>query len=62
MLWVAGLAWFSLVLALMLIRASVAMATGDLETLRAVCGVRSAKDEAQEEADAGARLVKGESA
>jgi len=62
MLWVAGLAWFSLVLALMLVRASVAMATGDLATLKAVCGVKSATEEAREEADAGARLVKGESA
>ncbi len=62
MLWVAGLAWFSLVLALMLVRASVALATGDLATLEAVCGVRSAQEEAEEEAEAGARLVRGDSA
>jgi TRAP-type C4-dicarboxylate transport system permease small subunit len=61
-LWVAGLAWFALVLGLMLIRASVALVTGDLETLNAVCGVKSAKEEAQEEAAAGIRMVKGEAA
>jgi TRAP-type C4-dicarboxylate transport system permease small subunit len=61
-LWLAGLAWFAIVLALMLVRASIALVTGDLATLRDVCGVRSAQDEAREEADAGERLVRGESA
>lgn len=61
-LWVAGLVWFSIVLALMLIRASVALVTGDLETLNAVCGAKSTKEEAQEEAAAGIRMVKGEAA
>lgn len=59
-LWVAGLVWFSLVLALMLVRASAALVTGDLKTLNAVCGVKSAQEEAQEEADMGVRMVKGD--
>lgn len=58
-LWVAGLAWFTIVLALMLIRASTALVTGDLETLKALCGIRSAQEEADEEAATGARLVNG---
>jgi TRAP-type mannitol/chloroaromatic compound transport system permease small subunit len=62
LLWVAGLAWFSMVLALMLVRASVAMASGDMATLKAVCGVKSVHEEADEEAATGIRLVKGESA
>ena len=62
LLWVAGLAWFSLVLALMLVRASVALVTGDLATLKEICGVRSVTEEAEEEAAAGERLVKGEAA
>ena len=49
-----------LVLALMLLRASTALVTGDITTLKALCGVRSAEEEAQEEADAGERLIKGE--
>jgi len=61
-LWVAGLAWFSLVLALMLVRASAALVLGDLKTLNALCGVKSAKEEAQEGAEMGERMVKGESA
>lgn len=61
-LWVLGLAWFSVVLALLLIRASVALVTGDIDALKAVCGVKSAQEEAEEEAAAGIRMVKGESA
>lgn len=61
-LWVAGLVWFSLVLALMLVRASAALVTGDLKTLNALCGVKSAKEEAQEEAEMGVRMVKGDAA
>jgi len=59
-LWALGLGWLCLVLALMLTRASWALVTGDLATLRAVCGVRSTKEEAQDEADAGARIIAGE--
>jgi hypothetical protein len=51
-----------IVLALMLVRASVALVTGDLETVRAICGQRGTQEEAEEEAAAGQRLVQGESA
>ncbi len=61
-LWVLGLLWMCVVLALMLIRASVALVTGDLATVRALCGVRSAEEEAEEEAIAGERMVRGEAA
>ena len=59
-LWVIGLAWMCVVLTLMLIRASVALVTGDLATITALCGVRSSKEEALDEAIAGERLVRGE--
>ena len=59
-LWVIGLAWMCLVLTLMLIRASVALVTGDLATITALCGVRSSEEEALDEATAGERLVRGE--
>ena len=61
-LWVLGLAWMCVVLALMLIRASVALVTGDLATVKALCGVRSIQEEAEEEASTGERLVRGEAA
>jgi TRAP-type mannitol/chloroaromatic compound transport system permease small subunit len=62
LLWFAGLAWMCLVLALMLIRASWALVTGDLQALGALCGVRTAQQEADEEAAAGERLILGERA
>ena len=58
-LWVAGLIWLCIVLALMLLRSSVALVTGDLDTVRAICGIRSSQEEAAEEAEAGERMVKG---
>lgn len=61
-LWVAGLAWMGVVLALMLVRASIALVTGDLATLKAICGMRSAQEEADEEAAAGERIVARERA
>ena len=61
-LWVLGLVWMCVVLTLMLTRASAALVTGDLATVKALCGVRSAQEEAQDEASAGERMVKGESA
>lgn len=56
-LWLIGLLWMCAVLALMLLRASTALVTGDLPTLQALCGVRSGQQEAREEAEAGRRLV-----
>jgi len=61
-LWFLGLVWMCLVLALMLVRASVALVTGDTPTIKGLCGVRSAEEEAEEEAETGARLVKGDPA
>ena len=50
------------VLALMLLRASVALVTGDIEAVRELAGVRSAVEEAGDEAAAGERIVAGERA
>ncbi len=58
-LWVLGLAWLCIVLALMLVRASFALVTGDLNTVRRIAGIRSAQEEAAEEAQAGERMVHG---
>lgn len=58
-LWVAGLIWLCVVLALMLIRSSVALITGDIDTVRALCGIRSTQEEASEEAEAGEKMVLG---
>ncbi|WP_442594000.1 TRAP transporter small permease subunit [Parapusillimonas sp. JC17] len=59
-LWVIGLIWLCIVLALMLIRSSIALVTGDIDTVRAICGIRSTQEEAAEEAEAGVRMVKGD--
>lgn len=59
-LWLVGLVWMCVVLALMLVRASTALVTGDIQTVHAICGVRSSQEEADEEAAAGERLVQAE--
>jgi TRAP-type C4-dicarboxylate transport system permease small subunit len=61
-LWVLGLVWMCLVLALMLIRASFALVTGDIDAVKALCGVRTSEEEAKEEAISGERMVRGEAA
>jgi TRAP-type C4-dicarboxylate transport system permease small subunit len=61
-LWVLGLAWFCVVLAVMLARTSVALVTGDIAAVQAVAGVMSAQEEAATEAAAGARIVESERA
>lgn len=61
-LWVAGLIWLSTVLSLMLIRASTALVTGNVELLQATCGIRTSKEEASEEAAANKRLVEEDKA
>ena len=58
-LWAVGLVWMCIVLALMLIRASTALVTGDITVVKLLCGVRSAQEEADEEAAAGERLIHG---
>jgi TRAP-type C4-dicarboxylate transport system permease small subunit len=59
-LWVAGLVWLCVVLALMLLRSSLALVTGDLDTVHKICGIRSTREEAEEEAITGERMVRGE--
>lgn len=59
-LWVLGLAWMCVVLALLLIPTTIALVTGDSASVRELCGVRSAQEEAEEEASTGERLVRGE--
>ncbi len=61
-LWASGFIWLCIVLALMLIRSSLALATGDFRTVQELCGIRSTKEEASEEAEAGIRMVKGDQA
>jgi TRAP-type C4-dicarboxylate transport system permease small subunit len=60
LLWFVGLAWMGLVLALLLLRTGLALASGDLATVQRWCGVRAAREEAVEEADVGRRIVQGE--
>lgn len=48
-LWVIGMAWMCIVIALMLFRSSVALVTGDMAVVRELCGHRSSLDEAEEE-------------
>jgi TRAP-type C4-dicarboxylate transport system permease small subunit len=59
-LWFAGLVFMCIVLALMMLRASVALVTGDITTIKSMIGVRSSQEEAGEEAAAGERLIAGE--
>ena len=58
-LWTAGFVWLCVVLALMLLRASAALVRGDAAGVRAVCGMRSAQQEAAEEAESGERFARG---
>jgi TRAP-type C4-dicarboxylate transport system permease small subunit len=60
-LWALGLVWMCIVLVLMLLRASIALVSGDFETVAALCGQRTAQEEARAEAEAGQRMVRGES-
>lgn len=60
LLWVIGLAWLCIVLALMLLRSSVAFVQGDLDTVHRIAGIRTSEEEAAEEVEAGERNVLGE--
>lgn len=60
MLWALGLVWLCFVLALMLLRSTLALITGDLDTIRAICGIRTTQEEASAEAESGKRLVEME--
>ena len=59
-LWLLGLVWMCIVMALMLARSSYLIVTGDLAALQHLCGVRSAQEEADEEAANGERLIQSE--
>jgi len=59
-MWFIGLMWMSLVMALMLCRSSYLLVTGDIDALQKLCGVRSAQEEADEEAANGERLIQSE--
>lgn len=59
-LWFLGFVWFCVVLALMLVRASSALVTGDLAAVQTLCGVRSSEQEAEEEAASGERIIQSE--
>lgn len=59
-MWLIGLVWMCIVMALMLARSSYLLITGDIHALQALCGVRSAQEEADEEAANGERLIQSE--
>lgn len=59
-LWFAGLVFMCLVLAVMLLSASVALVTGEIDGLKSLAGIRSAQEEAEAEAAAGERLIESE--
>lgn len=59
-LWFIGLIWMTIVMALMLARSSYLFVTGDIDALQKLCGVRSAQEEAEEEAANGERLIQSE--
>jgi len=61
-LWLLGLGWMCVVVFLMLVRASLALVTGDIALVKEICGVRTAQEEAEEEAASGARIVNGATA
>lgn len=60
MMWAIGLAWFVAVLALMLVRTSAALVTGDLALIQTIAGMKTAAEEADEGAAEGERLVRAE--
>jgi len=59
-LWFIGLLWMCVVMTLMLMRSSYLLVTGDIDALQKMCGVRSAQEEADEEAANGERLIQSE--
>jgi len=59
LIWLIGLVWFCIVLALMLLRSTWALVTGDLATISKLARIRSTQEEAAEEAEEGRKLVEG---
>ena len=62
LLWTLGFVWLLLVLALLLLRTSLLLLTGRVGDARRLSGIRSAQEEAEEEAAAGERFATGGSA
>jgi hypothetical protein len=48
-LWLVGLAYFALVVLLLLLRALLALAAGDIATIRRIAGSRTAEQDLEEE-------------
>lgn len=59
-LWVLGLVWLCIVLALMLLRSSFALITGNTFLVQKTAGLRTSKEEANTEAEAGKKLILGD--
>lgn len=59
-MWWIGILWMCIVLGLLLARASQALIRGDLSTVQRWAGVRSAQQEAVDEASSGERIIQGE--
>ncbi|HLR81659.1 MAG TPA: TRAP transporter small permease [Paenalcaligenes sp.] len=59
LIWLIGLIWFCIVLALMLLRSTWALITGDLVTISKIARIRSTQEEAAEEAEEGRKMVEG---
>lgn len=59
-MWCMGIIWMCVVLGLLLARASQALIRGELSTVQRWAGVRSAEQEAVEEANSGERIIQGE--
>src|SRR5690625_2515556 len=59
LIWLVGLVWFCIVLALLLLRSTWALVTGDFATISRLARIRSTQEEAEEEAEEGRRMVEG---
>ncbi|HLS16809.1 MAG TPA: TRAP transporter small permease [Paenalcaligenes sp.] len=59
LIWLIGLIWFCIVLALMLLRSTWALVTGDLATISQMARIRSTQEEAADEAEEGRKMVEG---
>lgn len=58
LLWIAGLAFFLLVASLLLVRAALALVTGDLETVRRIASSGTASEELRQNIEAAQKFEK----
>ena len=56
-MWFLGFVWMSVVLALLFLRASYALVTGDISTLKKLCGARHVEEDAQAEVSYGEKII-----